>query len=47
VWAARTSTFRTTTSFFDFQGLSVTGAPEHVHFARRLDVVVWGAERVW
>ena len=27
-------------------GLPVDGPPAHLHFARRIDVVVWGAERV-
>lgn len=27
-------------------GLAITGAPALLHFARRIDVVVWGAERV-
>jgi uncharacterized protein YqjF (DUF2071 family) len=33
-------------SMFEFHGLSVSGEPALVHFARRLDVVVWDPERV-
>lgn len=33
-------------TLFDFHGLPVSGPPALMHFARRLDVVVWNAERV-
>jgi uncharacterized protein len=33
-------------SYLSHHGLPVAGAPALVHFARRIDVVVWGASRV-
>jgi uncharacterized protein YqjF (DUF2071 family) len=33
-------------SMFDFHGLTIREPPALLHFARRLDVVVWNAERV-
>jgi uncharacterized protein YqjF (DUF2071 family) len=33
-------------TYFDFHRVPVSGPPELLHFARRVDVVVWGAERV-
>jgi uncharacterized protein YqjF (DUF2071 family) len=35
----------TTNTMIASHALEVTGPPALVHFARRLDVVVWGAER--
>lgn len=33
------------TSILDSHGLELRGAPQLLHFARRIDVVVWNAER--
>jgi uncharacterized protein YqjF (DUF2071 family) len=33
-------------TLFESHGLTVSGAPALLHFARELEVVVWGAERV-
>ncbi len=33
-------------TMFDFHGLDVSGSPQHLHFAKRLDVVVWKGEKV-
>jgi uncharacterized protein len=35
-----------TNTMFDFHGLHVDGPPALLHYAHRIDVVVWGAERV-
>jgi uncharacterized protein YqjF (DUF2071 family) len=35
-----------TNTFFGYHGVDVSGPPAHLHFARRLDVVLWGAERI-
>jgi uncharacterized protein len=33
-------------TYFASHDLAVVGPPEHLHFARRLDVILWNAERV-
>lgn len=33
-------------TMFAFHGLNVTGAPMMLHFSKKLEVVVWGGERV-
>jgi uncharacterized protein YqjF (DUF2071 family) len=33
-------------TMFEFHGVAVKGEPALLHFARQLDVVLWGAERV-
>jgi uncharacterized protein YqjF (DUF2071 family) len=33
-------------SFFEFHGLDIREPPTLLHFSRRIDVVVWNAERV-
>lgn len=42
--AARASIDRNT--MFEFHGLEIREAPALLHFAKRIDVVVWNAERV-
>jgi uncharacterized protein YqjF (DUF2071 family) len=46
-WPLQSATATITkNTLFDFHGVAVKGEPALLHFASRLDVVVWGGERV-